>query len=383
MVFVAAYCFSESPNGSTRGVFMFSIESLHQERYGAQYPLTYKFFLPDQVQLITVEKFSENLDEWISLKQKNDNQFFNGKEIFRYDSLKGEVFISAAFNEDSSLLKIGITYQTLDEKITPEFVDITSYYDDRKAVVTATMDDYNPGSQTAESAALKSAMEFQKHKIWLTVGVVTRHSSAINFSRPYVWQQFQSLLNGGYIEPASHSRTHPHFIFDEVNYESEIGGSKEDLINYLEFPSLFTHKNKKYVYTWIAPYGQWNSLTEKSLAESNFLVNRCYLCTSFYLADFNESVGFFSPVKYSAEMGVTSWKSNATNSVIELNGKFDRAYDNGLVYHLVLHPQSVDWMQEYPNLHLDYIARRTDVWYVSLGHLYLYQATKEAINIRF
>ena len=82
-------------------------------------------------------------------------------------------------------------------------------------------------------------------------------------------------------------------------------------------------------------------------------------------------------------MGVTSWKSNATNSVIELNGKFDRAYDYGLVYHLVLHPQSVDWMQEYPNLHLDYIARRTDVWYVSLGHLYLYQATKEAINIRF
>ena len=116
MVFVAVYCFSESPNGSNREVFMFSIGSIYQEHYGAQYPLTYKFFLPYEVLLIAVEKFSEDLDEWIYLKQKQDNQFFNAEEVFRYESLKGEVFVSVAFNEDSSQLKIGITYQTLDEK---------------------------------------------------------------------------------------------------------------------------------------------------------------------------------------------------------------------------------------------------------------------------
>ena len=383
MAFVAAYCFSDSTKASVREEFMFSIESLHQERYGTQYPLTYKFSLPNQVKLISVEKFSENLDEWIPLNQKQVNHFFNAEEVFRYDSFKGEVFVSVAFNEGSSQLKIGITHQTINETIKPGFIEITSYYDNRKAVVTATMDDYNPGSQIAESGALKSAIEFQKHKIWLTVGVVTQHSSTINFSHSSIWQKLQSLLDGGFIELASHSRTHPHFIYDEVNYQSEIGGSKEDLIKYLEFPDLFTSKDKEYVYTWIAPFGQWNSLTEELLAESSFLVNRCYLCISFYLAELNKSVGIFSPVKYSAEMGETSWESNATNSVTELNSKFDHAYDNGLVYHLVLHPQSVDWTQQFPNLHLDYIAYRTDVWYVSLGHLYLYQATKEATNIQF
>ena len=374
------YLFPDSEEGSLREVFVFSVESLHQERYGTQYPLTYKFVMPDQVKIVSVGKWSGNLNEWIPVKKKNAQQFFNAAEVFRYEPSTGEIFISVAFNENSSMLSIAITYQTINKQVKLKFVEITPHYDDRKAVITATMDDYSPGSQVAELPAFNSALEFQKHKIWLTVGIVTQHSDSINFSDISTWVDLQSLLNGGFIEPASHSRTHAHFIFDDVNYHSEIEGSKEDIINNLDLPVLFTSGDKEYVYTWIAPFGQWDSITEDMLAELNYLVNRCYLCNSFHLIDLNTRVGIFSPVKYSIEMGQTSWDSDATDSIKELNGKFDYAYNNGLVYHLVVHPQSVDWTQQYPHLHLKYIADRYDVWYVSLGHLYLYQLTKDAIT---
>ena len=53
------------------------------------------------------------------------------------------------------------------------------------------------------------------------------------------WADLQSIIDTGYVEPASHSRTHSTIPYSD--YDSEICGSKNDIITNLEFPEL----NKK------------------------------------------------------------------------------------------------------------------------------------------
>jgi hypothetical protein len=61
-----------------------------------------------------------------------------------------------------------------------------------------------------------------------------------------------------------------------------------------------------------------------------------------------------------------------TTNVEDLNAAFDQAYDMGGVYHIMCHPNVIEWDQDYPWLHMDYINDRKDVWYVGMGHLYVY-----------
>jgi hypothetical protein len=73
-------------------------------------------------------------------------------------------------------------------------------------------------------------------------------------------------------------------------------------------------------------------------------------------------------------MGTDSGLTDAT----ALNAVFDATYARGAIYHLMFHPASVNLATgQYADLHTTYIANRTDVWYVALGHIYVYKMMKD------
>ena len=79
----------------------------------------------------------------------------------------------------------------------------------------------------------------------------------------------------------------------------------------------------------------------------------------------------FDPVGGSIELGNSSyWGSTDLN---ELNSAFDNAHNLGKVYHLITHPNILDWDEDFTWNHLEYISNRKDIWYVGFGHLYLYR----------
>ena len=57
---------------------------------------------------------------------------------------------------------------------------------------------------------------------------------------------------------------------------------------------------------------------------------------------------------------------------------FDSVYASGGIYQLLDHPSTKLWSTGgYFDQHVSYIANRKDVWYATLGELYLYHYLQE------
>ena len=59
---------------------------------------------------------------------------------------------------------------------------------------------------------------------------------------------------------------------------------------------------------------------------------------------------------------------------------FDNVIDSSGVYHLMTHPNILQWDEDFTWSHLDYISNRKDIWYVGFGHLYLYRYLSNSVN---
>lgn len=242
------------------------------------------------------------------------------------------------------------------EEITePEYVEIADYYDNRTAVVTVTADDWYRGTWSWFEDM--SRMLTSKH-LYYTGGIITHYS--VN------WTQIQYWLDQGYAEAASHSRTHPSTV-PYSDYDSEIGGSKQDIITNLVLPSNFSYDSSEYVYSWIEPFATTDDTIRQKLGEYRYLADRRVSIDDGW-APWDSANGLFSRIGFSTRMD-----SGYETDVEALNSKFDIVYNAGEIYHLMFHPRDVNWQPgEYADLHTSYISNREDVWYVSFGLLYLY-----------
>lgn len=331
--------------------------------YGCKYPITYSFDYENDANNVKVfKKYNQN-SSWEKIIKKDSTDYFNGEEVFRINASEGKIYVSTSFAvfsdslylkfEDGEANPIEVNYQ-----------GIPKYYDNRKAVVTATIDDVQGWKS---DISIRSGEIFQEYEIWLTMGIVTGGTG------DNTWNRLQDLIEDGYVEAAAHSRTHPSPEPYGDALESEVAGCKQDIIDNLTLPRKFNKSGHEYVYTWIAPNGYTDNEIDSLLGVENFLVNRLYTANAIQTAEWDSSLGHFEPYGMTGEMGNTSWQSSATTDTTVLKERFDTAYNADGVYHVMFHPQSIDWDQEYGPSHLDYIDQRTDVWYVSLGHLYLYK----------
>ena len=80
-------------------------------------------------------------EEWSQIEEKTSDDFFNGIEAVRYDYDNSIAYVSLAFSNVSDSIIVKITDGQADN-IAVTFSEISKYYDDRVAAVTATADDW-------------------------------------------------------------------------------------------------------------------------------------------------------------------------------------------------------------------------------------------------
>ena len=211
--------------------------------------------------------------------------------------------------------------------------------------------------------------------MWITAGMVTcgvaKYGESFNAT---TWTEVQSEVNQGFVEPVSHSRTHPQPPYSDVIWE--VQGSRDDIIgNLTSIP--YSWGSNKYVYAWLEPFGEWDDAIRTAVGQSGYIVDREYYYTSdVSWGDYNSSLGIYSASHYPDPGG--RWDDGGA-----IDSNFDQAYNNGYIYHGQFHPSGGEGVLltegEWQNFtdHLDYISGRKDVWYVGFGHLYMYHYLQE------
>ena len=327
--------------------------------YGLSYPITYEFSLPLNSSDLYAYRKSKMNEEWTQIEQKTTDDFFNGIEAARFDYDNSVAYVSLAFSNvsDSIIVKIS---DGQDNSVMATFSKISRYYDNRDAVVTATADDWAGWNN---QNFIYTCENFRNLNLWLSCAVIT------DINDPAVWGDIQQQLDLGNIEVVSHSRTHPYIPYQYL--ESEVLGSKQDLIEYLDLPDLNRYGVREYIYAWIAPYGEYDEDIDTLTSFGKYLVSRLFYYNDHQFSDWDNTLNKFYPVGGSIEVGNSSWWGST--DIIELNNTFDTAVSSNGIYHLITHPNILEWDQDFTLDHLEYISNRKDIWYVGFGHLYLYR----------
>ncbi|MBT3254309.1 MAG: T9SS type A sorting domain-containing protein [Candidatus Marinimicrobia bacterium] len=338
--------------------------TIHQD-YGLSYPLTYEFLLPITHELAAQRRYSSN-DPWTTIEEKQAGDFFNGIEAVRYDSLSQTAYLSATFSYNSDSLFLRITDDSgANQPIT--FQGISEYYDNRVATVTCSADDW---ADWFDEYFPYAVSVFRDHNLWLSVGIISEGCN------PTTWQHIQEQLDLGMVEAASHSRNHPHTPYSDADYE--VSGSKSDIIENLDLPSTFRKGDQEYVYLWIAPYGEYDDQIDALVASNQYLVSRMYTSGDYSFPEWVDEQSFYGSVGMSSEVG-PFWEG--TTDLAELNGSFDTAYELNGIYHFMCHPHVLSqeniWNEDYIWTHMDYISNRDDIWYASVGQVFLYHLMQD------
>ena len=339
--------------------------------YGVAYPLTYEFSIPQGISSLLVYKRHLSSAEWTQVMEKTADDFYNAIEVVRFDYTLNKAFVSVGFADSSDTTFVKITDHS-GQNIPLTFNGICEYYDNRDAVVSCSADDYGDWNLTN---FLEATQNFRIKRLWLSIAVNTALCSQSSFD------SLQIELDKGYMEASAHSRTHPHGPF--ANPEDEITGCKKDLIEYLDMPPLFRKGTREYVYAWIAPYGYTDQVIESQLGQDQFLANRLYYDDQGFAGfpEWDEQNGLYRPFGVTRELGPVREDFIGTGDSTDLNNSFDEVVMQGGIYHLMCHPSIVEWDSAYTWSHLNHISNHNDIWYVSVGHLFVYHFAQE--NYRF
>jgi len=345
-------------NPGTQNESIITVDSQIHLDYGLSYPVTYEFIIPNISNNLQANiKFRTN-DEWSQMLEKTSDDFFNGIDVVRFDYDENKAYISIAFSDLSDSIFIVITDDN-GNNINSTYFGISKYYDNRDAVVTATADDW---AGWVNDKFIKTCRIFRNYNLWLSCAIVT------NVGDPNTWIDIQTQLDSGYIEPISHSRSHPYVPYADI--AGEVLGSKQDLIENLTLPHYNRYLNHEYIYAWVAPYGQYDNNIDTMVSVGKYLVSRMYYGGDHNFSDWNQLLFKYDPIGVSTEFGPL-WIG--TTDTLVLNNTFDQVLQQGGVYHVMCHPNIIEWDQDYPWVHLEYISNRNNIWYTGFGHLYLYR----------
>ena len=328
--------------------------------YGLTYPVTYEFSIPQNSENLNAYRKYKDSQDWNLIEEKTSNDFFNGIEAVRFDYDGNIAYVSVGFSILSDTIYIKIE-NNINENTNAPFKRISEYYDNRKAAVTVTADDW---ADYSNEKFIEACQNFRSFNLWYSVGIITRWINDQN-----TWNAIQDQLDDGFIEVLSHSRTHPYVPYADL--ESEVVGSKEDIIEKLNLLNQNRSGSNEYVYAWVAPFGNYSEAIDTMTSKAKYLVSRMFTYDDIYFSNWNSDLNKFDPVGGSMEVGNSShWGSTDIN---EMNITFDNAISSNGVYHLITHPNILEWNKNFTWSHLEYISNRKDIWYVGFGHLYLYR----------
>lgn len=348
-----------------RSETIISIDSQSHLKYGLSYPITYEFIIPDNSSNLNAYRKFKKEQEWSLINEYTAEDFFNGIEAVRFDYYTGMCFLSIAFSDLSDSIFLKIT-DNIGNIIESTYSKTSQYYDNRDAVVTITADDW---ADWNNDNFIESCQNFRDLNLWVSCGIVTEVGDT------NTWSSIQNQLDLGNVEAVSHSRTHPFAPYDDT--EGEVLGSMGDLKNHLDFPNLSRYGDNEYIYVWVAPYGDYDEEIDSMVSSAGYLVTRLTDWGDNWFSDWDHELYKFDPVGASIEVGSQSyWGSTDT---IQLNSTFNWVLLFGGIYHLMSHPNILEWDQDFTWSHLEHISNRKNVWYVGFGHLYLYRFLQSTV----
>jgi hypothetical protein len=148
--------------------------------------MTYLIGLPKGSNGLKVfQKYSTN-DEWIQIIQKTSTDLFNGVNAVRFDYPSNRAYVSVPFSSNTDSLFLEITDAT-NRSIEPLYRGISKYYDNRRAAVIVTADDW---SDWVDVRFIALTQIFRSYGLYLTIGVI---SNSANCSQT-TWGHIQQLL---------------------------------------------------------------------------------------------------------------------------------------------------------------------------------------------
>jgi len=357
---------------TTRNQTLITIDPQTHLDYGLAYPLTYELDIPSNSDNLRAYRKFISEESWYLIEEKTSNDFFNGIEVVRFDYEENIAYVSIGFSEISDSIMIKIT-DSNNNVIPSNYSSISKYYDNRDAVVTSTADDWGAYS---DSFFVETCEIFRSFNLWISCGIIT------DFADTNTWESIQDQLDAGNVEVVSHSRTHPHEPYENV--ESEVLGSKNDLIENLEMPIYNRNGSHEYIYVWMAPYGDYNESIDSMVSIGKYLIPRLFYEGEHSFSNWNNDLELYNPIGASIELGgYYSWIGSY--SAFELNMVFTDVLHHGGIYHLISHPAILDWENDnFHWIHLEHISNRKNIWYVGFGHLYSYhflQSTYPLLNV--
>lgn len=340
-------------------------QGLHED-YGLTYPVTYTFLLPLNAFNLRAFKRHNDTQQWIRLVERTDEDFFNAVECVRFDYANHKAYVSVGFSADTDEIQVKFI-DMLGITVPADFQSIPKYYDNRNAVVMVTSDGWGVQPEYNDPHEYLCNLMRDVH-IWLGIAISTRLPGMTD----QTWANIQKHLDLGYIEPTAHSRTHKYPPY--VDVYGEVQGCKEDIISALNLPPLFKKGTKEYLWTWLEPYGCIDDDIRQVLGQSKFLVNRSIqIKTSLDFSVWDVSEGLYGRAGISAKL--------EQETLEQLNAKFDKAVSQGLTYHLMCHPQYADWSEgNYQYDHINYIKGHKNLWYVAMGHSYVYRLVYDRLG---
>ncbi|HPS54338.1 MAG TPA: hypothetical protein PLP05_01955 [Sedimentisphaerales bacterium] len=258
-----------------------------------------------------------------------------------------------------------------------QLIETTQYYDNRKAVVIFTADDWC-GNESYHQSFITACQIARKNNVVISPGILPGGSFKLfpGLTKKQ-WGDIQNQINQGSVCPISHSMTHPgkYYTYTDhgTSYQKEIAGSKQSIIDNLTMPVQNCFKSSEYMVAWMAPYGTIDEKIIKNLTKNNYLVSRSTDLYQYNWAKWDNKFGMYLS-------GLTI-DISSQNSLDILNSEFNHAYDYGGIYHVNMHPGKYDWStDEKAPLHLEYIGNRNDVWYVGFDHAYMYHYLQDRVK---
>jgi hypothetical protein len=198
--------------------FQVSVDAAAHQRLGLYYPVTYMFQLPTGSSNLSAQYRYNPADNWSPVTTMTSADLFNGINAVRFDYSNNIAYISVAFslNSDAIYLRI-LNGQT---EVPVSYLWIPSYYDNRRAAVTVSLDDWDSQNVNWDAA---SRILTNAH-VHFTGAIITNYNPD--------WALIQYWYNQGYLEPGSHTRTHTCTDSDySVNgYAYQLAGSRDDIL---------------------------------------------------------------------------------------------------------------------------------------------------------
>ena len=340
--------------------YLLKVDASAHRKFGLFYPATYRFKIPDNVGALSVQYRYSDGDSWGVLPARNGADTFNGVDAVRFDYANTFAYISIRFSRSSDAIYLRMVDQA-GQPVDFTFDSIPTYYDDRKAAVTITLDDYADWSYSAFDPALQF---LDSHSLQPTIGII---AGQVNN-----WGLLQGLIDkyGEKAEVASHGATHLCNAADYLyyGYEAEVVGSRDLIRARLSFPAY------PYITMYIEPCGYSDTTLQSWISTGDYLASRSvrrgggFTAWDPLLGRYGRAAISFDDYRY----------TDNENLLLDANAAFEQALAGGNIYHLLNHPATGLWHDNsYLLQHLNHIKGRKDVWYVPVGYLYQYHFLQE------